>query len=65
MSLGFPEWIADGFGELMAGFAANWAAAKTTNAVEILSGHPARSFERFVRDFRGYFLSSTELARVG
>lgn len=65
MSLGFPEWIADGFGELMAGFAANWAASKTTTNVEILSGHPARSFEQFVRDFRDYFVGAGELARVG
>ena len=65
MSLGFPEWIADGFGELMAGFAANWAASKTTNNVEVLSGHPARSFEQFVRDFRDYFVGAGQLARVG
>lgn len=65
ISLGFPEWIADGFGELMAGFAANWAADKTTPNVETLSGHPARSFAQFVRDYRGYFLSPVELAHVG
>lgn len=65
VSLGFPEWIADGFGELMAGFAANWAAGRTSNNVELLAGHPARSFDQFVRDFRGYFMSSAELARVG
>lgn len=65
MSLGFPEWIADGFGELMAGFAANWAAAKTTKNVEMLAGHPARSFEQFVRDFRDAFAGAGELARVG
>lgn len=57
MSLGFTEWIADGFGELMAGFATNWAADKTTNNAAQLSGHPARSFAQFVRDFRDYFLS--------
>ncbi len=57
MSLGFTEWIADGFGELMAGFAMNWAADKTTNNVARLTGHPARSFAQFVRDFRDYFLN--------
>ncbi len=57
MSLGYSEWIADGFGELMAGFAQNWAADKTTNDIAQLSGHPARSFAEFVRDFRGYFLN--------
>ncbi len=65
MSLGFPEWIADGFGELMAGFAANWAASKMTNNVELLSGHPARSFEQFVRDYRDAFAGAGEFARVG
>jgi uncharacterized protein YbjT (DUF2867 family) len=57
MSLGFSEWTADGFGELMAGFATNWAVDKTTDNVEKLSGHPARSFADFVRDFRDYFLN--------
>ena len=57
MSMGYSEWIADGFGELMAGFAMNWAADKTTNNVEKLSGHPARSFAQFARDFRDYFLN--------
>ncbi len=57
MGMGYPEWIADGFGELMAGFAENWAADKTTVNVETLSGHPARSFAQFVSDFRDYFLS--------
>ncbi len=57
MGMGYPEWIADGFGELMAGFADNWAADKTTVNVETLSGHPARSFAQFVSDFRDYFLS--------
>ncbi len=57
MGMGYSEWIADGFGELMAGFAANWAADKTTANVELLSGHPARSFAQFAKDFRSYFLS--------
>lgn len=65
MSLGFPEWIADGFGELMAGFAANWAESKTTDNVELLSGHPARSFQQFVHDFRRSFVQAGELAHVG
>ena len=64
MSLGFPEWIADGFGGLMAGFAANWAADKTSQNVELLSSHPARSFETFVRDFRDYFVSQGQPASV-
>jgi uncharacterized protein YbjT (DUF2867 family) len=57
MGMGFSEWIADGLGELMAGFATDWAADKTTNNVERLAGHPARSFAQFAKDFRGYFLN--------
>lgn len=57
VGLGYPRWIAEGFGELMAGFARDWAAARTTDTVARLSGHPARSFTEFVRDFRGYFLN--------
>jgi uncharacterized protein YbjT (DUF2867 family) len=65
LSLGFPEWTADGFGELMAGFASNWAADKTTKNVEMLAGHPARPFAQFVHDSRDYFLSGAALAQVG
>ncbi len=57
MGMGYPEWIADGFGELMAGFADNWAADRTSDNVEKLSGHAARSFAQFAKDFRDYFLS--------
>jgi len=57
VGMGYPEWIADGFGELMAGFAANWAAERTTDAVARLSGHHARPFTQFARDFRGAFLN--------
>ena len=57
VSLGYPAWVAEGFGELMAGFAANWAAERTSNYVAWLSGHPARSFATFVKDFRPYWLN--------
>lgn len=54
VSLGFPEWIAKGYGELMEGFSEGFADRATDN-VATLSGHPARSFERFVRDFAQVF----------
>jgi uncharacterized protein YbjT (DUF2867 family) len=57
VSMGYPRWVAEGFGELMAGFARDWAAARTTDTVARLSGHPARPFAAFVKDFRGYFLN--------
>jgi uncharacterized protein YbjT (DUF2867 family) len=49
-AMGMPEWIARGYGELMEGFSSNFANSVTKN-VEKLTGHPARSFEQFVRDF--------------
>jgi uncharacterized protein YbjT (DUF2867 family) len=54
VSMGFPEWIARGYGELMEGFSQGFA-SKVTDNVEILSGHPARSFEQFARDHRQVF----------
>ena len=48
VSMGFPEWIARGYGELMEGFSEGFASSTTDN-VATLSGHPARSFEQFVR----------------
>jgi uncharacterized protein YbjT (DUF2867 family) len=57
VSLGYPRWIAEGFGELMSGFAADWAADRTTDNVRRLSGHAARPFAQFVRDHRDFFLN--------
>jgi uncharacterized protein YbjT (DUF2867 family) len=54
VSMGFPEWIARGYGELMEGFSEGFANRVTDN-VEILTGHPARSFEQFARDFAQVF----------
>jgi hypothetical protein len=42
LSLGFPEWIARGYGELMVGFNEGFANRITDN-VATLTGHPARS----------------------
>ena len=52
--MGMPEWIAEGYIELMQGFSENFADSTTKN-VEILTGHPARSFEQFADDFAHVF----------
>lgn len=54
VGMGFPEWIARGYGELMEGFSQGFA-EKPTDNVATLTGHPARSFERFARDFAQHF----------
>jgi uncharacterized protein YbjT (DUF2867 family) len=54
VSMGFPEWIARGYGELMEGFSEGFASSTTEN-VASLSGHPARSFEQFARDYAQVF----------
>ena len=50
LGMGMPEWTVDGFMELFEGFSEGFA-DKTTPYVERLTGHPARSFETFARDF--------------
>lgn len=50
MGMGMSEWLADGYVELSIGFA-NGVADTATDEVEMLAGHPPRSFERFARDF--------------
>ncbi len=52
--MGMPEWIAKGYVELSEGFSENFANSTTKN-VEILTGHPARSFEQFANDFAQVF----------
>jgi uncharacterized protein YbjT (DUF2867 family) len=54
VSMGFLEWIAQGYNELMEGFSEGFA-SRTTNNVATLSRHPARSFEQFVRDYAQVF----------
>ena len=54
--MGFSEWTAQGFAELMDGFKDGFAKDPTDN-VEQLVGHPARSIETFARDFAGFFSS--------
>jgi uncharacterized protein YbjT (DUF2867 family) len=54
VGMGVPEWIAKGYVELSEGFSENFANSTTKN-VEILTGHPARSFEQFANDFAQVF----------
>jgi uncharacterized protein YbjT (DUF2867 family) len=55
VGMGFPEWIARGYAELDQGFSQNFA-SRVTNNVETLTGHPARSFEQYARDFAQIFV---------
>ncbi|NKQ36003.1 MAG: SDR family oxidoreductase [Chloroflexi bacterium] len=54
VGMGVPAWIASGYGELMAGFSEGFANRATDNVAR-LTGHPARSFEQFARDFAPVF----------
>lgn len=54
VSMGMPEWISRGYGELMDGFSEGFADRPTDN-VATLTGHRARSFAQFARDFAQYF----------
>ncbi len=54
VGMGMPEWVADGLIELMEGFSEGFA-DMTTPHVAQLTGHPARSFETFARDFAQVF----------
>jgi uncharacterized protein YbjT (DUF2867 family) len=54
LSMGFPEWIARGYGELMVGFSEGFA-SRTNDNVATLTGHPARSIEQFARDYAQVF----------
>jgi len=61
VGMGLPEWIADGYVELSEGFSNNFANNDTKN-VEMLTGHPARSFEKFVNDFAYIFADGHAVA---
>jgi uncharacterized protein YbjT (DUF2867 family) len=54
ISMGLPEWIAKGYVELSEGFSEGFANRATDN-VAILTGHPARTFEQFARDYAQVF----------
>ena len=54
LSLGFPEWQAEGLMEDYAHYARGEAAG-ISNAVQEVTGKAARSFVEFVKDHAGYF----------
>ncbi len=54
VGMGLPEWIAQGYAELSQGFSEDFAGTATENVAK-LAGHPARSFEQFVRDYSQFF----------
>jgi uncharacterized protein YbjT (DUF2867 family) len=63
LGMGLPEWTVDGFIELMVEFARNWGDGVTDN-VERLTGHEARTIDRFAEDFAEVFGgSASALAR--
>lgn len=54
VGMGFPQFMADSFGELFVNFAKG-GGDRATGDVEKVSGHPARSIDDFARDFAGAF----------
>ena len=64
VGMGMPEWITDGFVELFEGFSQGFADS-TTSTVEELTGHPARSFETFARDYAAVFGGTSSKVGVG
>lgn len=54
VGMGYPEFIAEGYGELMEGFIEGFA-SEPSDGVERLTGHRARSIEQFATDFAPYF----------
>ena len=57
LATGMSEWTAEGHLELMDGFSEGWADL-TTPDVSQVTGHPARSYAEFARDFAGAFRGS-------
>ena len=54
LGMGMPDWTIEAYVELFEGFKEGYADL-TTPSVEQLTGHPARSFETFARDFADAF----------
>ena len=54
VGMGLPEWIADALTEYSRAFSEGLGDF-TTNDVEEITGHPARSYETFARDFAEAF----------
>lgn len=54
VTMGMPEWIAQGYVELSEGFSEGFASQATDN-IATLTGRPARSFEQFAQDHAEVF----------
>jgi len=54
IAMGVPRWVAEGYGELDAGFEQGFADLTTKNVLA-LTGHEPRGFEQFARDFAQLF----------
>ena len=54
VGMGFPEWVANGYSELFVNFSQG-GGDRVTDDVKHLTGHPARSYEQFARDFAQAF----------
>ena len=57
LATGMSEWTAESYLELFEGFSENWADV-TSPDVEQVTGHVARSYADFARDFAGVFGAS-------
>ena len=57
IGMGIPEWIADALGEYTTAFSEGYGDF-TTPDVEKVTGHPARSYETFARDFASVFTAA-------
>ncbi len=58
VGMGLPEWYADAYNEYNKAFSEGFGDF-TTNDVKELTGHPARSYETFARDFSQAFVPSS------
>ena len=54
VGMGLPEWLVDAVNDYNKAFSEGLGDF-TTNDVEEISGHPARSYETFARDFAQAF----------
>lgn len=54
LAMGLSEWLAEAFVEYFVNYSKG-GGDFTSNDVEKLTGHPARSYETFARDFAPYF----------
>ena len=61
ISMGLPEWMADALGEYSTTFSEGYGDF-TTDAVEDITAHPARSYETFAYDFAHIFGGATSRA---